>query len=355
MLCGHTAAVPWAPAVPTVAEMAPLRDAGGGALRARFFCMDRSFHHIPVLLHEVLDVLAPAPGDRYLDVTLGGAGHAQAVVRRILPDGMMVGFDRDPDAQAAAQARLAAFDLPKTFVESTFGEFDARLRALGIPDREQGGGFDVVLADFGLSSHQIDSAERGFSFQTDAPLDMRMAQDGETAAEYLARVGESELADVLYEYSDIRQSRALARRICERARTGELRTTTQLASLCCGILGYPKPGHPHPATRVFQAIRIAVNDEFGAIDAFLRDIPRWMRPGGRLAVISFHSGEDRRVKEAMKKWEHPCTCPPRLPVCVCGNKPLGRTLTRKAVEASDAELRENSRARSAKLRGFAFA
>lgn len=312
------------------------------------------FHHIPVLLESVLERLDPKPGQRYLDVTLGGAGHACEIAARIAQGGEIVGFDRDPDAQKAAQTRLAEFALKKTFIQASFIELDEQLRAHGFKDRSQNGGFDLVLADFGLSSPQIDTLERGFSFLAEAPLDMRMSQSGETAAEFLARISPEALADILYLYSDIRQSRPLARRICERAQTGDLRTTTQLAELCCGIMGYPKPGHPHPATRVFQAIRIAVNDEFGAIDAFLNAIPQWMRPGARLAIISFHSGEDRRVKEAMHKWQFPCTCPPKLPVCVCHKVPLGRVIDKKAVEASPEELAANSRARSAKLRTFIF-
>ena len=212
----------------------------------------------------------------------------------------------------------------------------------------------MVLADFGLSSPQIDNPERGFSFQTESPLDMRMSQSGPTAADFLASVRPEELADILYQYSDIRQSRQLARKICEQAQAGKLKTTTQLAEISCSVLGRPKPGNPHPATRVFQAIRIAVNDEFEAIDTFLKDIPKWMKPGGRLAIISFHSGEDRRVKEAFRKYQNPCTCPPKLPVCICHKQPLGTILTKKAIEASDEELAQNSRARSAKLRGFRF-
>lgn len=313
-----------------------------------------AFQHIPVLLDDVLRILSPQSGERYLDVTLGGAGHASAVAEQLMPDGELFGFDRDPAAQAAACARLACFELKKAFFQRSFIEFDRTLREAGVLDRAQGGGFDVVLADFGLSSHQIDDVERGFSFHSTAPLDMRMSQHGETAAEFLARVSQEELADILYQYSDIRQSRVLARRICERAQAGELLTTTSLAELCCGVLGHPRPGQPHPATRVFQAIRIAVNDEFGAIDAFLNDIPKWMKPGGRLAVISFHSGEDRRVKEAMKRWQNPCTCPPKLPVCICHQNPLGKVINKKVIEATVEELAENSRARSAKLRGFLF-
>ena len=312
------------------------------------------FHHIPVLLDDVLSVLNPSPGDRYLDLTLGGAGHASAIAQRILPSGSLVGFDRDPDAQRAAQAKLALFDIPSTFIQESFLDMDVSLRQHGFQDREQGGGFDLILADFGLSSHQIDEPSRGFSFLTEAPLDMRMSQSGQTAAEFLQTTTPAALADILYQYSDIRQSRALARRICERAADGQLTTTTQLADVCCTILGYPRPGHPHPATRVFQAIRIAVNKEFDAIDAFLRDIPKWTRPGARLAIITFHSGEDRRVKEAMKSWQHPCTCPQKLPVCVCHKLPIGQTITRKPIEASPQELTQNSRARSAKLRAFLF-
>ena len=327
--------------------------------------LDNEFHHIPVLLEHVLSVLSPKSGEHYLDVTLGGAGHASAIARQLCPGGSVTGVDRDPLAMRIATQRLqvlshdietqtgkAAFDV-HTFLTS-FIDFDTVLREHHIADRAAGGGFDCVLADFGLSSPQIDDASRGFSFQTDAPLDMRMSQEGPTAAEFLRSIAPDSLADILYENGDIRQSRRLARRICERAQSGELETTKQLAQVCCEVLGYPRPGQPHPATRAFQAIRIALNQEFEAIDAFLEKIPQWMKPGGRLAIISFHSGEDRRVKNAFKTWQNPCTCPPGLPVCVCHKKPLGRSLLKKPVEASDDELRTNSRARSAKLRAFLF-
>ncbi len=312
------------------------------------------FHHIPVLLDPVLTVLSPSPGDRYLDVTLGGAGHACAVARKIAPGGIIVGFDRDPDAQRAAQSRLAEFACEKRFFQTSFEFFAETLRANGFDDRAAGGGFDAVLADFGLSSHQIDDETRGFSFQTDAPLDMRMSQTGVSARDFLAQVKPDALADILYQYGDIRQSRALARKICDAAARGEMTTTFDLARICCSVLGAPRPGHPHPATRAFQAIRIEINGEFDAIDAFLRDIPNWMKPNGRLAVISFHSGEDRRVKDAMRLWQNPCTCPPQLPVCICRKMPLGKILTKKPIEATPQELKDNSRARSAKLRAFRF-
>lgn len=327
--------------------------------------MDNEFHHIPVLLNPVLDVLSPQCGEHYLDVTLGGAGHACAIAQRLCPGGHVIGVDRDPLAIRTATERLQALShrleretgqtafCVQTF-QTSFIDFDAVLRESHIPDREAGGGFDCVLADFGLSSPQIDDASRGFSFQTDAPLDMRMSQEGPTAAEFLRSLSPDPLADILYENGDIRQSRRLARRICERAQAGELETTKQLAEICCEILGHPRPGQPHPATRAFQAIRIALNQEFEAIDAFLEKIPQWMKPHGRLAIISFHSGEDRRVKNAFRTWQNPCTCPPGLPVCVCHKKPLGKCILKKPVEASDDELKNNSRARSAKLRAFLF-
>ncbi len=312
------------------------------------------FEHIPVLYDDVMRLLDPHPGERYLDLTLGGAGHASGVAEKIGSGAQMVGFDRDPAAQNAARQRLAGFGLDATFIQNSFEFMDQELQAHGFKNRAEGGGFDLVLADFGLSSPQIDDATRGFSFQTDAPLDMRMSQTGETAAQLIARISASELADILYQYGDIRQSHKLAQRICERAAAGQMQTTQQLADVSCSVLGHPKPGMPHPATRVFQAIRIAVNHEFDAIDAALNAIPNWIRPGGRLAIISFHSGEDRRVKEAMRKYQFPCTCPPKLPVCICHKKSLGHVINKKPIEASERELLENSRARSAKLRAFLF-
>lgn len=312
------------------------------------------FHHIPVLLDDVLNCLKPSPGDSYLDVTLGGAGHASAIAQRILPNGKLFGFDRDPAAQTAAQLRLSSFAMEKRYFQTSFEHFDEALRREGIADAFSGGGFDVVLADFGVSSHQIDDESRGFSFHVDAPLDMRMSQSGLTARDYLAQVKSGDLASVLYQFGDIRQSRPLARKICDAAKRGEMNTTFDLARVCCSLLGAPRPGCAHPATRVFQAIRIEINREFDAIEAFLRDIPNWMKPKGRLAVIAFHSGEDRRVKEAMRRWQNPCACPPQLPMCVCHKKPLGKILTRKPIEASAQELANNSRARSAKLRAFMF-
>ncbi len=326
--------------------------------------METEFHHIPVLLNDVLNALSPQAGDAYLDVTLGGAGHASAVARKLVPGGSVTGIDRDPTALRVATERLntlsqalGSVDAPgfalSTYLTS-FIDFDAVLRENGVRDRAAGGGFDCVLADFGLSSHQIDDVSRGFSFQTDAPLDMRMSQSGPTAADFLRSIQPDPLADILFQNGDIKQSRRLARKICERAAMGEMQTTKQLAQVCCEVLGAPRMGHPHPATRAFQAIRIALNREFEAIDAFLEQIPKWMKPGGRLAIISFHSGEDRRVKTTFKTWQNPCTCPPQLPVCVCHKTPLGNPILRKPVEATQEELNENSRARSAKLRAFLF-
>jgi len=316
--------------------------------------MIETFQHIPVLLDEVLEALQPRPGESYLDVTLGGAGHAMAIGRALVPGGRIVAFDRDPLAVRHAMPKLASLGLPCQVFETSFMHFDASLREAGCDDRRHGGGFDVILADFGLSSPQIDDPCRGFSFQSDGPLDMRMSQSGETAAAFLARTDETTLADILYEYGDIRTSRRLARLLCQRAARGALDTTGALAEVACTVLGHPKPGQTHPATRVFQAIRIAVNDEFGAIDAFLNAIPNWAKPGARLAIIAFHSGEDRRVKNAMKMWQKPCVCPPKIPYCICNKIPLGKPVHNKIRSAGAEEIIENSRSKSAKLRAFRF-
>lgn len=312
------------------------------------------FHHIPVLLDPVCEWLAPSPGESYLDLTLGGAGHASVIAKMIGKNGRIAGFDRDPTALAAARERLQTIGPKCTFIGASFIDFDQKLREAGFLDRKEGGGFNIVLADFGLSSVQIDDTSRGFSHQVSASLDMRMSQDGMSAETFLATVDETQLADILFQYGDIRQSRRLAKIIVEAAASGALKTTKDLAELSCRVLGQVRYGQPHPATRVFQAIRIAVNDELGAIDALLKHIPRWMKPGGRLAIISFHSGEDRRVKQAFKQWQSPCICPPLLPQCICQKTPKGSIATRKPIVASPEELAQNSRARSAKMRVFRF-
>ena len=315
---------------------------------------DGTFKHIPVLLSHVLRLLDPKPGECALDLTLGGAGHASRISEAIGPTGTIFALDRDPDALRAGTQRLEKCPAAAHTLLSPFSQLDSALRLMGAKDAAEGGGFDVILADLGVSSHQLDCPERGFSFASDAPLDMRMSQSGETAAEMLERLEPEAIADILYLNADIRQSRSMARLISAEARLGHLQTTTQLAELCERLLGRPKPGQIHPATRVFQALRIAVNGEFDEIDQMLNDIPKWCKNHTRLGIISFHSGEDRRIKQKFKDWTAPCTCPKSLPVCVCHRVPLGHILTPKPIGPDADEERENPRSRSAKLRVFEF-
>ncbi len=313
------------------------------------------FHHLPVLLDEVLHHLAVRPGDIVVDATVGGAGHAYPLAQRAAPGGRLLCIDRDPDAMVAAQSRLSDAPVPCAFALGSFAEIDTHLRAMGMrPTTEQGGGVDVILADLGLSSHQLDQGSRGFSLSQDGPLDMRMSQRGESAADYVQRVSPRDLARALSEGGDVSRPGRVAAALKEQAAQGQMTRTIELRSLCERLFGRPRPGKIHPATTVFQALRIAVNDELGALEQLLSVAPQWLRPGGRLGIISFHSGEDRRVKHTFRAWASPCTCPPRLPLCACGLQPLGIIQPRKAVVASEGECQRNPRARSARLRVFVF-
>ncbi|MFA5623733.1 MAG: 16S rRNA (cytosine(1402)-N(4))-methyltransferase RsmH [Bradymonadales bacterium] len=305
-------------------------------------------------MQEVIDMLAPKEGEAALDLTLGGAGHARAIAKKLGVTGALYGLDRDPTALAVARQRLQTLAPSIHTALANFADLDSALSELGAKSANEGGGFDMVLADLGVSSHQLDNAKRGFSFQSDAPLDMRMGSEGESAAELLKRVKTEELADILFYYGDIRQSRRMAREISAQAQVGKLETTKELAQLCEKLLGGARPGQIHPATRVFQALRIAVNDELRSIEMMLKQLPRWCKAGARVAIISFHSGEDRIIKQQFRNWQEPCVCPKSLPLCACSLKSLGQVLSRKAVVASDDECAQNPRARSAKLRGFRF-
>ncbi|HXG10203.1 MAG TPA: 16S rRNA (cytosine(1402)-N(4))-methyltransferase RsmH [Gemmataceae bacterium] len=283
--------------------------------------------HVPVLSAEVLDLLAPAPGQVVVDATVGAGGHARLLAERIGPTGRLIGLDQDESMLELARLRLAG--LPVTLVHSNFDRLRQVLDELGID------AVDGVLADLGVASDQLDAAERGFSFQQPGPLDMRLdPSQGEPAAALLQRLSERDLADLFWQYGEERYSRRIARKIVETRRRQPLETTTQLAELVRRCVPRPKGRRPtiDPATRVFQALRIAVNDELGALDRLLAALPDCVKPGGRAAIISFHSLEDRRVKHAFRdstKWE---------------------VLTRKPVEASEEEVARNPRARSAKLR-----
>lgn len=308
--------------------------------------MNDAFRHVSVLPGEVLELLAPRPGGIYLDGTVGGGGHARLILEASSPDGRLIGFDRDPAALAAAAAFLASFGERVTLCRGSFAEIDEQLAALGINQ------VDGILLDLGVSSHQLDTPERGFSFREDGPLDMRMdpAQPA-SAADLLARADAEELKRIFREYGEERWAGRIAREIVRVRGETPLVTTRQLAELVCrAVPGGYVPQRIHPATRVFQALRIAVNGELDALAAGLAAAMRSLRPGGRLAVISFHSLEDRLVKQGFRAAANPCSCPPRLPVCVCGRTAEVRVLTPRGVRPAEAEIIANPRSRSAVLR-----
>ena len=303
------------------------------------------FHHVSVLLREAVDALNVRPDGIYLDGTLGGAGHSLEIARR-LTTGRLIGVDRDRKALAAAGERLAPVHDRVTLVHSNFAELDSILDGLGIP------GVDGMLFDLGVSSPQLDEAERGFSYMADAPLDMRMnAEDRLTAREIVNTWPQEELRRILYAYGEERYAPQIAASICRRREAVPIETTFELVdAIRAGMPAKALREKQHPAKRSFQAIRIAVNDELTAVDKMMSAaIPR-LNPGGRLAVITFHSLEDRIVKNAMAQAAKGCTCPPEFPVCVCGKKPTVRLISRKPILSGEAELADNPRARSAKLR-----
>ena len=303
-----------------------------------------AFHHIPVLLSEVLAYLAPKPGEVYADGTLGGGGHSEAILRAIGESGALYGIDRDPAAIAAASERLKAY--PN--FHAVHGNFhDVKKLLPGV--RLNGG-----LLDLGVSSFQLDTPERGFSYHDDAPLDMRMdTTQGPTAAEYVNTVSEQEFCRVLREYGDEKWAARIAQILVEKREKKPIETTLDLVAVVDAAIpkAVRRKDEGHPARRTFQAVRIAVNDELTPLKAALSDWVDMLLPGGRLAVITFHSVEDRIVKLAFRSFQNPCTCPPKAPICTCGKKPLGRTVG-GAIKAGQAELSDNSRAHSATLRVF---
>jgi 16S rRNA (cytosine1402-N4)-methyltransferase len=300
------------------------------------------FVHEPVLATEVVEVLRPKPGELFLDGTLGGGGHSGLL---LAAGARVIALDKDPRALAAATARLARFGEAFRAVRSDFRDAKNVLAALGID------GVDGALVDLGVSSPQLDEASRGFSFSRPGPLDMRMGEEGETLEDLLRRIDERELARILQEYGEEPFARPVARAIKAAVAKDEKLDTARLAQVVAGAI--PRKAWPkriHPATRTFQALRIAVNDELGALAAWLDGLPGLLAPGGRAAVIAFHSLEDRMVKERFRALTQACTCPPEIPVCVCGARAAFAAVTRKAVKASDDEVARNPRARSARLR-----
>jgi 16S rRNA (cytosine1402-N4)-methyltransferase len=310
--------------------------------------MNDTFRHVSVMPGEVLELLAPRPGGIYLDGTLGGGGHARLILEASSPDGRLVGLDRDPAALAAAAARLADFGERVTLCRGSFAGLDEQLAGLGIDL------VDGILLDLGVSSHQLDTPERGFSFRENGPLDMRMdPAQPESAADLLASHDAEELKRIFREYGEERWAGRIAREIVRSRAETPLHTTRQLAELVCrSVPGGHVPQRIHPATRVFQALRIAVNGELTALATGLTAALSHLRPGGRLAVISFHSLEDRLVKQQFRAAASACSCPPRLPVCVCGRKPAVKILTSRGVRPGEAEIVANPRARSAVLRAI---
>lgn len=300
------------------------------------------FSHIPVLLEECLEGLAIDPTGIYLDGTAGGGGHSSQIAAR-LTTGRLVSLDQDPDAVAAASARLKG--LPATVVQTNFRNARAALYGQGIEK------INGALLDLGVSSHQLDDAERGFSYRADAPLDMRMSQSGPTAADLVNTASREELARILREYGEEPNAWLIAGRIERQREQQPFETTLQLAdAIASAVPAAVRRKDKNPARRSFQALRIAVNGEMDALNEGLDEIFDLLAPGGRFAIITFHSIEDRIVKQRFRQWATACTCPPEYPVCVCGGKAKAKLITRKPIQAQGSELEENRRSRSAKLR-----
>jgi len=307
---------------------------------------DAEFGHKPVLLNETLAFLDPSRGGLFIDATLGLGGHSEAILSAS-EETRVLGIDQDTQALAAAKKRLAKFGSRIKFVHSNFSMIK---KIANEAANESPAG---IMADLGVSSLQLDSDVRGFSLRSDAPLDMRMdpSSGGQTAAELLATTPQDELANIIYSFGEERASRKIARRIVERRESGNPVTTTQeLASLVKRVVRVDPRERTHPATRTFQALRIAVNGELDILDPFIEDSVELLAEGGVLAIITFHSLEDRIVKRSFQRLSGKCTCPPRMPVCQCGAVKKVEILTRKPVAPADAETFENPRSRSAKLR-----
>jgi 16S rRNA (cytosine1402-N4)-methyltransferase len=301
--------------------------------------------HVPVLAEEVRRLLAVQPGETVVDATFGAGGHASLLASDLRGEGRLIAIDRDPAARDYFEGFRRRAGVPTRFLR---GEFSLVLRQLA----DNGVGADAVLLDLGVSSMQIDRPERGFSYATDAPLDMRMDPTAEVSArELVNEASERELGQIFRRYGEERYARQIARAVVRRRAQSPFERTSELADTIKGAIPAPaRFGDGHPAKRVFQALRIAVNDELGALEAGLPAAFDMLRPGGRIAVISFHSLEDRLVKRFLRDLERGCTCPPDFPVCVCGREPMLRSLTRKAVRPSTREIAVNPRASSARLR-----
>ena len=301
------------------------------------------FSHIPVMLEECLEGLDIRPDGIYVDGTAGGAGHSSAIAARLNEKGRLIALDRDPDAVAAATERLSVYPNARV-LHRNYSEIRAVLDELDIDYA------DGILMDLGVSSFQLDEGSRGFSYHSDAPLDMRMSKEGMSAADIVNTYSESELARIIFEYGEEKFSRRIASNIVVARKNSPIETTLQLADIIRESVPQKARREKNPCTKTFQAIRIAVNGEFEHLEKGLEDAFFSLRAGGRLAVITFHSLEDRIVKKKFAEWCRGCICPPDFPQCVCGRKPQGMLVNRKPLEAKEQELERNNRSRSAKLR-----
>ncbi len=307
-----------------------------------------AFQHTSVLLEETVDGLAVKPDGTYVDATLGGGGHAFEVCRRLNEQGRLIGIDQDAAAIEAAGARLSGFGERVTIIRSNYCDMKPRLHEAGIDK------VDGIVLDLGVSSYQLDTAERGFSYRVDAPLDMRMDQRGElTARDIVNTYSESELYRVIRDYGEDRFAKNIAKHIVTEREKAPIETTGQLNEVIRhAIPAKIRKTSGHPSKRTFQAIRIELNRELDVLRDSLDDMIDMLNPGGRICIITFHSLEDRIVKSAFRKNENPCTCPADFPVCVCGNVPKGKIITRKPILPGEEEMEQNSRSKSAKLRIF---
>jgi 16S rRNA (cytosine1402-N4)-methyltransferase len=301
------------------------------------------FSHVPVLLTQTIDGLDIKPDGIYVDCTAGGGGHSSAIAAKLSNKGRLISLDRDPDAVKAASERLSAFGNAQV-IHRNYSELDKVLDELGID------AVDGILMDLGVSSYQLDEESRGFSYHSDAPLDMRMSRTGMSAADLVNTFDEQQLAKIIFEYGEEKFSRRIASNIVRAREKAPIETTLQLADIIRESVPQKARRDKNPCKKTFQAIRIAVNGEFDHLSEGLDKAFDALRPGGRLAVITFHSLEDRIVKQRFAGWCKGCICPPDFPQCVCGRKPQGKLVNRKPLEAKEKELERNNRSRSAKLR-----
>lgn len=304
-----------------------------------------NFSHISVLLSESVDMLDVKPDGIYVDGTAGGGGHSAEILRRLGKNGRLYSIDRDPDAIATVTKRFEG-DERSVVLHGEYADMKSLLAVQGVEK------VDGVILDLGVSSHQLDTAERGFSFHEDAPLDMRMSQEGTTAADLVNTLDFKELCRILSSYGEEKYAPSIVKGIIKAREEKPIETTLELAEIVKANVPQKVRRDGHPARKTFQAIRIAVNDEFGQLERGLASAFEMLNVGGRLSVITFHSIEDRIVKQAMASWCVGCTCPKDFPVCICGNKPKARLINKKPIEADNEELDANKRSRSAKLRGL---